>query len=184
MGIGANSYGSVAEVEALVPYYATATGNTFSTSTRPTLAQVEKFIDRVSGILNIILTNEGFSIPVSQATAKLALDDFVVTWTVAYTHSANRAGPFSPEKREVRGELSFRAIMDEAKSFVKEFSRGLEWLGVTRTHRRGEGLYAGGISVTGKDTFEDDTDRVLPAFTRDLQRPSELAQSQDLSAED
>ena len=30
------------------------------------------------------------------------------------------------------------------------------------------GVYAGGITISGKDTREADTDRVKPAFTRDL----------------
>jgi len=177
------SYGSIEEIEALVPYYATDSGK-FGTTTRPTLAAVEKFVDRVSAVLNVLLAKAGFSIPVEQADARLAIDEFVVTWAQMYCHSANRAGPFSPERREVRQELSFRQLMEEAMAFVEGNALGLERLGATRTHKRGEGLYAGGISISNKDDFEQNTDRVIPAFTRDMQRPSELGRSQKLSAEE
>ena len=69
MSIGANSYGSAAGVAALVPRYANGSG-TFATTDRPTLAQVETFIDSVSGILNSILAEAGFQIPVTDDDVK------------------------------------------------------------------------------------------------------------------
>ena len=48
MAIGANSYGSVAEVQALTGKYLNA--GVFTASTRPTLTQVEKFIDNASAV--------------------------------------------------------------------------------------------------------------------------------------
>lgn len=180
MAIRSNSYGSVAGVEAVTRQYA---GSAYTTSTRPKLAEVEKFIDRVSGILNVLLAKAGFSISVTQADARLALDDFVVYWATMYCHSANRAGPFSPERREVRGELSFSAILKEAEAFIKGNALGFERLGATREYKQADGLYAGGISVDEKDSFEDDTDRELPSFARGMQRPSEISQRRKLSAE-
>lgn len=157
MAIGANSYGSVAEVGALTPLYATATGTTYSTTTRPTLAQVEKMIDRVSGILNVALAREGFAVPVSQADAKLALDEFVIAQVTELCHAANGAGPYAPGSEEMRAGTPFRAVAKEAAAFVSDYAAGLEMLGATRSRTATYGL--------GCRTERADGSEVRPPFS-------------------
>ncbi len=140
MAIGANSYGTVAEVGALTPLYATATGTTYDTTTRPTLAQVEQMIDRTSSILNIALASAGFTVPVSQADAKRALDEFVVAQVVELCHAANGAGPYAPGSDEMRAGTPFRTITREAAKFVDEYAPGLEALGALRSRAVAYGL--------------------------------------------
>ena len=48
MSLGSNTYGRVAGVEALCPMY--TDGGAFDMGTRPTLVEVEGFLDRVSGV--------------------------------------------------------------------------------------------------------------------------------------
>ena len=70
-----NTYGDVAEIGKLTPRWSAS--GTFSTTTSPTLATVESWCDQVSGLINTILADKGFTIPITQADAKLMLDMFV-----------------------------------------------------------------------------------------------------------
>lgn len=140
MALGGNSYGTVDEVGALTPLYATASGTTYDAATRPTLTQVEKFLDRVSAIVNVLLAEAGFAIPVSQADAKLALDEFVIAQAVELCHAANGAGPYAPGSEEMRYGSPFRTITKEAASFISDHADGLEALGATRARGITEGL--------------------------------------------
>jgi len=160
MAIGANSYGSVAEVEALAGHYATATGNTFDATTTPTLAQVEKFIDRVSGIVNVLLAEEGFSIPVTQADAKLMLDDFVVMQVTHLVEFANGAGPFVAGGEEMRYGTPTRVLMRDAELFIQDHASGIEALGATRTRHMTDGLEC--------RTEDDAGDTIEPVFQRKM----------------
>ena len=156
MALGANSYGSVAEVEALVKRF-TASGS-FTTATHPTLAHVEGFIDKVSGLVNVLLTELGFSIPISQADAKLALDLFVVEEAAALCEAANSAGRFFSEKGGETG--TFKSIQEDIEAFIEAHAVGFERLGATR-----------GRSVTyGLDYWDTDDagDDIEPIFSRKM----------------
>jgi hypothetical protein len=84
------SYGTVVEVEALTRHLLDGEAG-YSETTTPTRADVESIMDRVSGVLNTALAAEGFSVPLSDATAVQACAQFVVRHTVkelrwAYPH--------------------------------------------------------------------------------------------------
>lgn len=157
MAIGDNSYGSVAEVETLVGRY-TADG-VFSTATRPTATQVEKFIDRVSAVVNVLLAEAGFAIPVSQADAKLALDDFVVEQAALLCHAANGAGPYAPGSESLRGS-PMKVVLREAEAFIGEHAVGLEFLGATRDRASTYGLQC--------REEDDGGDELVPAFPMEV----------------
>jgi len=158
MAIGANSYGTVAEVAAITPQY--TSGGSYGASTRPTETQVEKFIDRVSGILNVVLAGEGFGVPVTQADAKLALDEFVVEQAALLCHAANRAGIYAPGSEELGGRSPFAAIREEAAEFVRENAAGLERLGATRSRHASYGLAC--------RTEDDAGETIEPTFQREM----------------
>ena len=67
MAVDANSYGTVAGIEAMVGDIPlnTSTARTFSTTTVPTLAQVEGFIDDVADEINNTLEFVGYTVKVS-----------------------------------------------------------------------------------------------------------------------
>lgn len=158
MAIRSNSYGSVSEVEALVPRYCTDNGH-FGPTSRPSLTQVEKFIDRVSGLVNILLAEEGFAIPVTQADAKLALDDFVVAQSAQLAHAVNGAGPFAPGNEEfASGKSPFQIITKEAADFINKHADGLAALGASRTRSLTDGLAC--------RTTDDAGDDIHPMFQR------------------
>jgi hypothetical protein len=156
MAIGSNSYGSVDEVEALTLRY--TDNGSYDADTRPTLTQVEKFIDRVSGILNVLLAQAGFEVPVSQADAKLALDDFAVDQAAQLCHAANGAGPYAPGSTELRGRRARSAIIEEAEAFIASHAAGFEALGATRDRHLTDGLAC--------RTEDDDGDELVPFFDR------------------
>ncbi len=156
MAIGANSYGSTAEVAALTRRFADASTGLYTTGTNPTLAQVEKYIDRVSGVLNVLLSEEGFAIPVSQADAKLALDQFVVAQVSDLCNYANSAGRFFDNQSIKTGPFS--AIMKEAEDFISKHAEGLANLDATRSRTGVEGL--------GWWETDDAGDEIEPAFSR------------------
>jgi len=130
----ANSYGSVAGVGALVPKWSGASQDFASPVTRPTLAQVESWIDQVSGILNSILSKEGFAIPVTQADVKLALAMFINEEVASITNGINGSGRFGPTVKE-RGNRRgrFALILDDVKAFVHDQAIGFENMGATRS---------------------------------------------------
>ena len=157
MAIGSNSYSSVDEVEALTLRY-TNDGD-YDATTRPTLTQVETFIDRVSAILNVLLAQAGFEVPVSQADAKLALDDFAVDQAAQLCHAANGAGPYAPGSTELRGRRARSAIIEEAEQFISSHAAGLEALGAERERALTDGLAC--------RTIDNNDDEIEPMFERE-----------------
>ena len=140
MAIRSNSYGSTDAIGSLCPLYATATGTKFDTSTQPTLAQVEAYVDQISAVVNTLLAEQGFSIPVLQVEAKLALDLFVNQESAHYAEYANGAGPFVPQVGQMRTESPQLIILRDAERFIMEHAGGLELLGATRTRSQTYGL--------------------------------------------
>lgn len=134
MAIGANSYGDVAGVEALARKYTSPTSGTFGSSTKPTATQVEGFIDDVSGLVNVMLAEQGYDIPVVNADGALALDGFVNQIAAALCEAANSSGRFFSE--ETAEESTFNLIRKEAEVFIVQHAQGFEDLGAARTRRR------------------------------------------------
>lgn len=160
MAIGDNSYGTVAEVGVLTPLYATATGTTYDATTRPTITQVEAFIDRVSAIVNVLLAEAGFDVPVTQADAKLALDEFVVMQAAHLAEFANGAGPFVAGGDQMRYSTPTRVIMRDAELFISKHAAGFEKLGATRTYSMADGLECRRVDDAGDD--------IEPVFQRKM----------------
>lgn len=160
MAISANSYGSVAEVEALSGRYTNDSGK-YSSTTTPTLAEVERFLDRVSAMVNICLAKHGFAIPVSQETIKLALDEFTVQQSTLLCHAANGAGPFTPnseELRDVRQKSPFSIISKDACQFIEDNLAAFVQLGLESAKDTTFGL--------NYRSTDDSGDPIEPIFQR------------------
>lgn len=138
MAIGANSYGSVAEVQALTGRYLIA--GAYTTASRPTLAQVENFIDKASATLNVMLAREGFAIPITQTDAKAACGQIVVEVAVDLCHAANSTGRFFTDRALERGVSPMQTLRAEMGAWVEENAAGLELLGATRTYSALDGI--------------------------------------------
>src|SRR3990167_1652293 len=151
MSIGANSYGSAAGVAALVPRYANGSG-TFATTDRPTLAQVETFIDSVSGILNSILAEAGFQIPVTDDDVKDGLDFFVNEEVAAIAEGINGSGRLGPTSKAMGKAGHFSLILSDVQEFVSGNAAGFERLGATRAYAATAGLAYRDTDNSGAET--------------------------------
>lgn len=154
MAVGANSYGAATDVASLTRRFTIA--GSYTTASNPTLAQVEGWIDQVSSTLNLLLAEQGFAIPLTQADCVLTLKLFVETEVADLANYANSAGRFFTNQQYTVGP--WKAISKEASDFIKAHANGFEQLGATRTR---EGL-------TGLDarTADDGGTEIEPWFSR------------------
>lgn len=153
MALNANSYGTVAGVASFTPRYSNGAG-TFDDGTKPTITEVEGWVDQVSGILNTILSDERFSIPVDQADAVRMLALFVnqeVAALVEGSHSAGRFGPTAKNPRAGRFDLIFQDV----EQFVKRMAGGLEKMGASRGTTQ---TNLGSVALTRADGYSNDLD--------------------------
>lgn len=105
MSIRGDSYGSVEGVMALTRHLLDGAA-TFSTTTRPTLSEVEGFIDRWSATLNVALLAAGVVAPVAHEMIKLTADQFVIRQAAAEVELTHRgAGWGDGENQRARALL-------------------------------------------------------------------------------
>jgi hypothetical protein len=133
----------------------------FDMSTSPTITAVNMWLSTGCAIINSQIKSAGYSAPIASTS-----DAYDVA------KQANAAyGAWWAE----RSRLNARVSSDErtrADMFKKDFdalmkvllSLDLSEMGVTNISR----MYAGGISVSDKETIEGDTDRVTPRFARGM----------------
>src|SRR5574341_553003 len=156
MAIGANSYGSTAGVSGLVPNF--PTGGSFTAGTRPTLTQVEGWIDSISGILNSMLAEAGFAVPMSDDDVKDALDFFVNQEVASICEGVNGSGRFGPTCKQVGRQGRFAIMLEDVKALVDGNKAGFERLGAERA-------YDTTSSIAFRDTDESG-EAVAPLFER------------------
>ena len=152
MSISVRSYGSTADVATLVPRHANQSV-IFDTTTRPTLATVEGQINQVSGILNSMLAEAGFDIPVSQADVKLALDLFVNQEVAAIVEGINGSGRFGPTTKQGGSKGRFTLILDDVKAFIEGNKVGFERMGASRSYDVTSGVGFRDTDEAGDETF-------------------------------
>ncbi len=154
MSLSPRSYGSAADVADLTGKF-TKSG-VFDTTTHPTLATVEKWIDKVSATLNVLLAEQGFAVPAKQADVVQTLALFVVTQVADLVNYANSAGRFFQDKNLKTGP--WQAIQKEAAEFIAEHAEGLQKLGASRT--------TGGLDGLDFRESDDSGDPIEPMFNR------------------
>ena len=93
MGLAANTYGTVARVEARIGDL--VDGRVFATGTIPTLAQVEALLDDTAAQLNAVLKRYGYTVPVVTGNDPEAF---------AWLQAANSAGAAALALNTVPGE--------------------------------------------------------------------------------
>ena len=165
MALRADSYGTVVEVTAYVNHL--LDGNAaFNSTSQPTEAQMEKFIDRSSSYVNIALNTHGFTTPVTNSTAVLLLDDWVVNKAVAYAELTKRGAGFSED--EGSRAVGFNSLAGDAMEFVDENALGLKRLGLTIGHRLSDGLAFTAIDDQDERADPDDSSLEQPLFKRGL----------------
>lgn len=126
MTVGANSYGTAADVAALTWSWVAEFSGSYNLVTIPTLAQVESWIDQISGIANTSLRKWGFAIPLTDATDVLAVKSVVVGAVADMANYANSTGRFFTERALASGVSPFAQIRKEIEDWVASMADGLE----------------------------------------------------------
>jgi|GEM_PF-1240266 hypothetical protein len=154
MPLATNAYGAVSDVAALTSRF--TNNGIYDASTRPTISQVETWINRVSSTLNILLAEQGFQIPITQADCVLTLALFVSTQVADLCNYANSAGRFFQNQNYTVGP--WQTIQKEAAAFIAEHAAGFEALGAPRAT----------LGLNGLDarTLDDAGDDIEPWFAR------------------
>jgi hypothetical protein len=165
MAIRSDSYSSTAEVKAMTRHL--LDGQTaFNSTTRPTATDLEKYIDRASGTLNLAISAGGFR-PANiytNSTAKLACDDWTTARAAEYAELSHRGVGYSDA--EGSRTAAFRNPTKSANEFVTLNSLGFVRLGVSQTYRMSDGLAFTGMDKQSDRTDRDDTNMEQPYAER------------------
>lgn len=178
MAIRADSYSSTSEVKAFTRHL--LDGQTsFNSTTRPSGTELEKFIDRASGVLNVSLAQVGFmpSAVVANSTAKLMCDDWVTNQAAKYVELTQRGTGYSDAEGSRIG--AFKGLYKSADEFVGMNKLGMQRLGVTQAYKLSDGLQFTGLDAVVNRTDPTDESLAQPMFTRNqFEFPKSNADSQ------
>ena len=158
MAILTNSYGDTGEIAALVPRYDNGSA-VFDTTTRPTLLHVESLVDQISSLVNAMLSECGFTIPVDQSDVVLSLDFFVNQEVAAIAEGINGSGRFGPTSKGLKARGRFALIVEDVKNFIDSNKIGFERLGAARPSDLVN-------SIDFRDT-DNSGDSIFPIFQRE-----------------
>jgi hypothetical protein len=165
MAIRSDSFSSAAEVTAFTRHLLDGQ-SAFNSTTRPTVTELEKFIDRASGLVNVALARAGFT-PSSiyeNSTAKLTCDDWVTNYAARYVELTQRGTGYS----ESEGGRLPAFEMGTADEFVNSNKLGFIQLGISQSRKMSAGLAFTGLTVQSERTDPDNTSLEQPVFTRNM----------------
>lgn len=163
MAIRGDSYGSVVEVTANTRHLLQGEEE-FNANTRPNLTEVEKFIDRASSHLNVALGGVGLATPITNSTAKLVCDDWVVNRATEYVELTQRGTGYNDE--EGTRTATFHRLSKDAVEFAEIFRKGFAEQGVGVDAKSSEGLIYTALNKHSERTDPDSTTKEQPVFRR------------------
>jgi hypothetical protein len=155
---GANSYGTPEGVAALARTW-TRDGDWLDpvepaeAGTNPKLTTVVNWIDQISAILNASLAKYGFTIPITQADAKLNCDGIVEQLVSDMAQYANMTGRFFSQRFIDSGYSVWRTIRGDIDAWVNMYASGLEELGAERSGTPGDQIGYRDSDASGEATF-------------------------------
>jgi hypothetical protein len=123
-------YGTVEDVASLTPRYASSDGN-FNGTTRPSYAAVTTFLEQVSAMVNSILAEEGFTVPITNSSVTPMLDAFVNQEVAELVEGVNGSGRFGP-KTDGGEHGRFSVVNADVRGFIKGNRVGIERMGATK----------------------------------------------------
>lgn len=155
MTLSANAYGSVAGVAV---YVRRLTENgVFTSATRPSVAEVEGFLEDRSAILNGWIAMAGYAAPVTNAIAVQALGSYANLGAAGLVELTQAASGYDADGEDTR-ENRFLAEFRAAKAWIESGALGA--LGETQTT---PGMGLAGLSVGGRTSGGQ---KLRPIFTR------------------
>lgn len=165
MAIRTDSYSSANEVTALTRHL--LRGQTsFNSTTRPTLTELEKFIDRASGVLNVAIAQRGFlpAAVLANSTAKLMCDDWVTTQAAKMTEITQRGAGYGDQQGS--RTAVFTNMYKSAQDFIDANKLGMQRLGIAQQNPLSAGLTFTGLTDQADRTDPQDTSLEQPFFRR------------------
>jgi hypothetical protein len=136
----------------------------FSFSTCPTIVEVEGWLSSGCSIIETVLTGHKYTAPVTAGTVAYGwISDLNTLYAAGMTEVSRTLTTLSTDERS-RGQWMLEQFFDQLEMLVSGKLGDLTLAGLGRTSSGT--LYAGGISVSVKQTFESDLNRVNPALAR------------------
>ena|SRR3990167_3192495 len=158
---------ALASVAALCRARTDPTDNTFKTTTKPTLAQVERFLTETYYEIGGILAKHGYSPTQTVAAVLGLLQNFNVYGACLKVEMVGPARGLANEDGTSRLALFSRwkrDLIDLVEAATLDVLGGNRASGESQA----DGLTAGGISISDKSTIEGDADFEPYTFTRDM----------------
>lgn len=128
------AYCTATDVAALTSVW--TNNGVFDTTTEPKKTEVDAWIDQVSAMYDLALSNAFFVVPVVQATALETLRMQAASILADLVQASHATGRFFSEKVLERGKSPMMMVRDEINAWVDANATGLENLGVPRTRDR------------------------------------------------
>lgn len=164
MAIRSDSFSSAAEVTAFTRHLLDGQ-SAYNSTTRPTVTELESFIDRASGVLNVALAGGGFtpSTVYANSTAKLACDNWVTMKAASYVELTQRGTGYSSNEGSRLDGFDMRK---DAKEFVDSMSFGFINIGIAQGVKLSDGLIFTGLTIQSNRSDPDDTSLEQPMHKR------------------
>ncbi len=141
----------------------------FSDATSPNRTSITNWLSTACAIINTQLAGHGYGTIATTSPAYDIARDVSALYAAWQAERSRTTARITADER-TRADLFKRDFTDQLKMLL---SLDLSLAGVSVGTNTG-GPYAGGISVSDKDTQESDTDRVQPRFVRGLGRDATL----------
>jgi len=130
------AYGAASDVAALAGAH--TAGGAFTTTTTPTLLQVEAWLVDVSDLMDLALAQHRFEIPIDTGLTNYTkitniLSNVVVPLVADLCHAANSSGRFFTQKAIEFGLSPMKVITKDINTWVDSNADGLVALGMTMT---------------------------------------------------
>lgn len=155
MTVSANSYGTADGVAVRCGQYVDPLIGLFTVDTHPKKAQVETFINQLSGVMNTALSKAGFTVPLVQSDSVLAVTGIIEEYAADLVLATGMQGRFYAEKFLNSGMNRMAFISKEINEWVISAADGLENMGAARDAEGGAStLQAGVISLDFSDHNE------------------------------
>lgn len=102
------------------------------TATKPTLTQVEEWLAQVSSLMDTALSDEGFTVPITNTSVLPEINLLVNGITKDLVDYSRKSGRFYAKRSLDAGTSPFMAIDEELHEWVKRKTQGFVNLGVPR----------------------------------------------------
>ena len=154
-----SDYGTLGGVGALVPTVS-GTAYDFAATTNPTSTTVTRLLEQISGVVNSVLAEHGFTTPITTpADVNAALDGFVDQEVAAIVAGLRGSGRFGPSSKSMVKMGYMGLISKDVADFIELSKTGFEQLGAARSRDSAEGIGARTTDASGDD--------VAPIFQRE-----------------